>query len=79
MSRTGPNDIAVFPQSPAKVLFSYPAASLDVGAVPDGLAIGDLNGDGKGDLAALFKGSHQLLVYLQGEGGVIGKPCAGCK
>src|SRR6266571_2270527 len=41
-----------------------------MGSAPDGVAIGDLNGDGAGDLAFVDSGSGELQVSFSGGGGV---------
>ena len=42
------------------------------GNLPTRIVAGDLNGDGRDDLAVICAGSDQVMVYLQGHPGVVG-------
>jgi VCBS repeat protein/flagellar hook capping protein FlgD len=57
--------LAVTPQTPsAEPLFAAPFLSFDAGSAPYSLGIGDLNGDGRLDLAVANFSSHTVSVLL---------------
>jgi hypothetical protein len=68
VSNTGSGDISIFIQDHANPGTFLPAVVMPVGGHPDGLAIGDLNGDGKPDIV-VATGSSNLAVLMQNPAG----------
>jgi 6-phosphogluconolactonase (cycloisomerase 2 family) len=72
-------NINVFYQQEDGTLPTVPQLSLATGYFPDSVfphsvAIGDLNGDGRMDLACANKGNNNITVFLQQEGGTLSEP-----
>lgn len=65
-ANNGSNTISVFRNisTPGNILFT-PRTDLTVGTNPYGLAIGDLNGDGKPDIVVTTQGSSSSLLVLK--------------
>ena len=53
-------------------LFAAPFLSFDTQEAPSSVAIGDLNGDGRQDLAVANNGSNSVSVLLGSGGGLFG-------
>ncbi len=54
--------------SPTTVTFSAPAVNYSVGSLPNGIAVGDLNGDGKLDLAVANVNGGVSILLGNGDG-----------
>ncbi|MFC1706712.1 FG-GAP-like repeat-containing protein [Planctomycetota bacterium] len=68
-----PGYLAMYPQNVQGQLVPA-AAAWSVGTDPSAMAAGDLNGDGRADLAIANAGSNDVTVYLQRAGGGLTQP-----
>ena len=62
----GTSQVSVLLNNGTGTFPSHTETTLPSGAAPDGIAVGDLNGDGKPDLAVSDAGSNQVSVLLNG-------------
>ncbi|MFC1707325.1 FG-GAP repeat domain-containing protein [Planctomycetota bacterium] len=64
-ANAGSNDVTIYVQNAGGGLTPSLMSPLPVGTTPTGLAIGDLDGDGREDVVIANRGSNNVSVYLQ--------------